>query len=71
MDYQVELVARAFFEAEHEDFFWDSEAELVRDEFREYARNAISLLDEDIGVLLLALQRATAEEHPERSRAAA
>ena len=30
MDYQVELVARAFFEAEHEDFSWDGEAELVR-----------------------------------------
>jgi hypothetical protein len=29
------------------------------------------LLHEDIGVLLLALQRAVAEEHPERARAAA
>jgi hypothetical protein len=71
MDYQVELVARAFYEAEHEDFSWDGEAELVRDEFREYARNAIGLLHEDIGVLLLALQRAVAEENPGRSRAAA
>ncbi|WP_343234571.1 hypothetical protein [Microvirga splendida] len=64
-------MARAFFEAEHEDFSWDGEAELVREEFREYARNAINLLDEDIGVLLMALDRATAEEHPERVRAAA
>ena len=71
MDYQVELVARAFLEAEHDVFSGDSEAELIREEFREYARNAISLLDEDIGVLLLALERATAEEHPERSKAAA
>jgi hypothetical protein len=71
MDYQVELVARAFFEAEHEDFSWDAEAELVREEFRQYARNAIGLLEEDIGVLLLALQRATAQEHPGRSMAAA
>jgi hypothetical protein len=71
MDYQVELVARAFYEAEHEDISWDGEAELVREEFREYARNAIDLLHDDIGVLLLALQRATADDHPERSRAAA
>jgi hypothetical protein len=71
MDYQVELVARAFFEAEHEDCSWDSEAEGTREEFREYARNAIHLLHEDIGVLIMALQRASAEEHPDRSRAAA
>ena len=71
MDYQVELVARAFFEAEHEDCSWDGEAERTREEFREYARNAIHLLHEDIGVLIMALQRASAEEHPERSRAAA
>ena len=71
MDYQVELVARAFYDAEHEDFLWDGEAEVIKDEFREYARNAISLLHEDIGVLLMALERAVAEEHPDRSRAAA
>jgi hypothetical protein len=71
MDYQVELVARAFYDAEHEDCSWDSEAEHVRGEFREYARNAIDLLHEDIGVLLQALQEASAEDHPEKSRAAA
>jgi len=71
MDFQVELVARAFFEAEHEDFSWDGEAELVRDEFREYARNAIKLLHDDIGVLLQALQQGAAEERSEPSRAAA
>jgi hypothetical protein len=71
MDYQVELVARAFYDAEHEDCLWDAEAESVKNDFREYARNAIHLLNEDIGVLLMALERATAEEHPNRSRAAA
>ncbi|QRM29248.1 hypothetical protein [Microvirga sp. VF16] len=71
MDYQVELVARAFYDAEYEDCLWDGEIEAVKQEFREYARNAINLLEEDIGVLLLALERATAEERPERSRAAA
>jgi predicted DNA-binding protein (UPF0278 family) len=71
MDYQVELVARAFYDAEYEDFLWDGEAEIIKQEYREYARNAISLLNDDIGVLLLALERATAEERPERSRAAA
>jgi hypothetical protein len=70
MDFQIELVARAFFEAEHEDLSWDGEAELVRDEFREYARNAINLLHDDIGGLL-ALQQPAAEELPERSRVAA
>jgi hypothetical protein len=70
MDFQIELVARAFFEAEHEDLSWDGEAELVRDEFREYARNAINLLQDDIGGLL-ALQQSAAEELPERSRVAA
>ncbi len=70
MDFQIELVARAFFEAEHEDLSWDGEAELVKDEFREYARNAINLLHDDIGGLL-ALQQSAAEELPERSRAAA
>ncbi|MEE1612208.1 hypothetical protein [Microvirga sp. CF3016] len=71
MNYQVELVARAFYDAEHEDCLWDGEAEVIKQEFREYARNAINLLHEDIGVLLMALERAAAEEHPERSRAAA
>jgi hypothetical protein len=71
MNYQVELVARAFYDAEHEDSSWDGESESLKQEFRGYARNAINLLHEDIGVLLLALQRASDEERPEGSRAAA
>ena len=71
MDYQEELVARACYDAEFEDCLWDGETESVRQEYREYARNAINLLDDDIGVLLMALDKAMAEERPERSRAAA
>ena len=69
MDFQIELVARAFFEAEHEDLSWDGEAELVKDEFREYARNAINLLRDDMSAQL-ALQP-SAEERAGHSRAAA
>jgi hypothetical protein len=71
MDYQIELVARAFYDAEYDNCSWDGEAEYIKQEYREYARNAINLLHEDIGVLLMALERATAEEYPGRSRAAA
>ena len=70
MDYQVELVARAFYDAEYEGFSWDHEPEVLKKHFREYARNAISLLDEDIGVLLLALEDAT-DARPREARAAA
>ena len=64
MNYQIELVARAFYDAEFE-------AEYIKQEYREYASNAIDLLHEDIGVLLVALEGAAAEERPGRSRAAA
>jgi hypothetical protein len=71
MDYQVELVARAFYDAEHEGSSWDCESEVLRREFRGYARNAIDLLDDDIGVLVLALQRAADEERSQGAKAAA
>ncbi|WP_201831102.1 hypothetical protein [Microvirga zambiensis] len=71
MNYQIELVARAFYDAEYDDGLWDFEAEYIKNEYREYARNAIDLLHEDIGVLLVALEGAVAEERPGRSRAAA
>jgi hypothetical protein len=50
MDYQVELVARAFYDAKYEDCLWDGEAEFIKQEFREYARNAINLFHDDIGL---------------------
>jgi predicted DNA-binding protein (UPF0278 family) len=62
MDYKVELVAQAFYEAEHDGSLWENEPAILKEQFREYARNAIRLLNEDIGVLLLALERSAAEE---------
>jgi hypothetical protein len=62
MHNKVELVARAIHEAEHQELPWDSEPSARKERFREYARNAIDLLGDDIGVLLLALQEATGEQ---------
>jgi hypothetical protein len=61
MDQRVELVAQAIHEAQPQACSWDAEPAIRREHFRECARNAIKLLDEDIGVLLLALKEATAE----------
>ena len=71
MDYKVELVAQAFYEADKEGCLWDSEPAVIKEQFREFARNAINLLDEDIGVLLLALESASADERMEGTRLAA
>ena len=57
MDYKVELVAQALYEAEPEEPLWDDLPALRNERFREFARNAISLLNDDIGVLLLALEQ--------------
>jgi hypothetical protein len=61
MDQRVELVAQAIHEAQSQACSWDAETAIRREHFRGCARNAIKLLDEDIGVLLLALKEATAE----------
>ena len=71
MDYKVELVAQAFYEADQEGCLWDNEPAVSKEQFREFARNAINLLDEDIGVLLLALESASADERMEGTRLAA
>ncbi len=71
MDYKVELVARAFHEADPEARLWANEPAVCKEQFREFARNAINLLGEDIGVLLLALENASAEEHAGSTRLAA
>ena len=71
MDYKVELVARAFHDAEKEEPQWDDLPAVRKEEFREFARNAINLLNEDIGVLLLALETASAEERMEGTRLSA
>ncbi|MFC1458775.1 hypothetical protein ACETIH_19165 [Microvirga arabica] len=69
MPHKVELVARAIHKAEHQELSWDGESSARQERFREYARNAISLLGEDIGVLLLALKEATAGNQIEDPRA--
>ncbi len=71
MDYKVELVAQAFYEAEQEGCLWGNEPAVRKEQFREFARNAINLLNEDIGVLLLALENASAEERVTGTRLAA
>jgi len=62
VDYTIELVAQAIHESEQAGCPWDKESGTRKERFREYARNAINLLDEDINVFLLALKKATAEE---------
>ncbi len=43
---QVEHVARAFYDAQEETPDWDSEPQFLKEEFREYARDAIALLEQ-------------------------
>ena len=43
---QVEHVARTFYEAQEEAPDWDSEPDFLKEEFREYARDAIALLEQ-------------------------
>ena len=71
MNYTVELVAQAIHHAEQAACRWDDETAIRKERFREYARNAVKLLDDDVGVLLLALQEATAEARLGGPRAAA
>jgi hypothetical protein len=71
MNYTIELVAQAIHEAEQAACRWDDETEIHKERFREYAGNAIKLLDDDIGVLLLALREATAEARLGSPKAAA
>ena len=58
----VELVAQTIYDATHPGSLWANEPAIRKEHFREYARNAVHLLDDDIGVLLLALKEAGAEE---------
>ena len=70
MQHKIELVARAIHKAEHHGLSWDGESSEGKERFREYARNAINLLDNDIGVLLLALEKVTAGKRMRDPRAA-
>ena len=71
MHHKVELVARAIHKAEHQELPWDREPSARKERFREYARNAINLLGEDIGVLLLELKGVTEARSVGGPRAAA
>jgi hypothetical protein len=63
-DHTVELVARAIYDAEQHALSWDNGSARSKERSREYARNAIRLLNDDIGVLLFALDEAAAEHSP-------
>jgi hypothetical protein len=71
MDCKVELMAQAFYEAEQDAHLWDNEPAIIKEQFRGFARNAINLLNGNIGVLLLALENASVEERVRRGRLAA
>ena len=43
---QVEHVARAFYDVQEETPDWESEPEFLKEEFREYARDALALLEQ-------------------------
>lgn len=62
MDDEIEFVAQAIHRAEQAACLWDNEPADSKERFREFARNAIHLLGEDITVLLLALKEASAEQ---------
>lgn len=66
-DHTVELVARAIYEAEQHTLSWDNGSVRSKERSREYARNAIRLLNDDIGVLLFALNEAVAKHSPRGS----
>lgn len=45
MDIRIERVARAFYDAEDDGLCWDVEPEILKEEFRSFAREAIALLE--------------------------
>jgi hypothetical protein len=51
---QVEHVARVFYDAQEEVPDWDSEPEFLKEEFRQYARDAIALLEQHRELMLAA-----------------
>jgi len=46
MNQEVEYVARALYEAEDDALIWEFEPEILKEEFRRYARAAIAMLPE-------------------------
>ena len=50
MNTEVEFVARAMYNAEDDAQVWDREPEILKEEFRRYAREAIALLEQEYGL---------------------
>ncbi|MFD2225276.1 hypothetical protein ACFSM9_16185, partial [Microvirga arabica] len=44
MDHEIEAVARALYSAEDDAQVWDCEPEVIKQEFREFARTALAML---------------------------
>jgi len=44
MDQEIEYVARALYESEDDALLWEAEPELLKEEFRRYARAAIAMM---------------------------
>jgi outer membrane lipopolysaccharide assembly protein LptE/RlpB len=44
MNQQIEFIARALYEAEDDAMAWEAEPEILKDEFRDYARAALALM---------------------------
>ncbi|WP_457092161.1 hypothetical protein [Microvirga sp. P5_D2] len=44
MKQQIEFIARALYEAEDDAMAWEAEPEILKEEFRHYARAALALL---------------------------
>jgi len=44
MDQEVEYVARALYESEDDALLWEVEPEILKEEFRRYARTAIAMM---------------------------
>ena len=47
MNTEVEFVARAMYDAEDDAQVWDRVPEVLKEEFRRYARQAIALLEQE------------------------
>ena len=67
MEHRIELVAQAIHETAQTGCLWVNEPTIRKERFREYARNAVNLLDDDIGVLLLALKEAQKSGRQQKS----
>ena len=48
MNNELELLARAFYDAVHDDGLWDLEVETIKEIFRGYAADAVALLNSEL-----------------------